>query len=504
MEKHGGACDEKHLAELSAYAAKNLKPFGFDFIQIDDGWQDGITANGPKKNFTTHAARRPLSRRHEGHGGQASTSSGSRPASGSCRSPAITRTRTSRITRTGSPRDPDGKPYETDWGGTCLDMTHPGAREYVRDVVERIAHDWGYRLFKMDGFWTGSATPADLRQRRLPGRRHRRGRRSPTRTRPTSRPCATGRSWCARPPGRMSSCLGCCVSQNMRSFGGSFGLLDAMRVGPDTGAGHIGAPHASRLWFLNGRVWWNDPDCVSVRAAHAAGAGAAERLVHRHRRRSVLQQRLDARLPARAAGHSAPLHARRTICLRGRWTCSRTSRPASGTWPTRAAAQRRDVVALYNWGKKPATISCAGRADRPAAGQGVRRLRFLGQQVRAAVQGRGAGRSARRRLLPDPGHPAGLGPPATAEHLAARYPGHGGRDRARNGTAAAATLSAASKVVAGDPLRAAHRGPRRAEVLAAAGRERLAPTTRRPASRRRSSRMGRGCGQRSPVRSAAN
>ena len=35
-EKHGGACDEKHLAELAAFAARNLKPFGFEFVQIDD------------------------------------------------------------------------------------------------------------------------------------------------------------------------------------------------------------------------------------------------------------------------------------------------------------------------------------------------------------------------------------------------------------------------------------------------------------------------------------
>ncbi len=25
----------------------NLKPFGFDFVQIDDGWQDGVSTNGP-------------------------------------------------------------------------------------------------------------------------------------------------------------------------------------------------------------------------------------------------------------------------------------------------------------------------------------------------------------------------------------------------------------------------------------------------------------------------
>ena len=46
-DKHGGACDEKHLAELAAFAAEHLKPFGFEFVQIDDGWQDGVSTNGP-------------------------------------------------------------------------------------------------------------------------------------------------------------------------------------------------------------------------------------------------------------------------------------------------------------------------------------------------------------------------------------------------------------------------------------------------------------------------
>ena len=59
MEKHGRSCDEKSLVELAAYAAKNLKPFGFDFIQIDDGWQAGVSHNGPKKNFTQHDANGP-------------------------------------------------------------------------------------------------------------------------------------------------------------------------------------------------------------------------------------------------------------------------------------------------------------------------------------------------------------------------------------------------------------------------------------------------------------
>ena len=53
MEKNGGAADEKSLATLADFITKNLKPFGMDFVQIDDRWQSGkYTGNGPDKNFT--------------------------------------------------------------------------------------------------------------------------------------------------------------------------------------------------------------------------------------------------------------------------------------------------------------------------------------------------------------------------------------------------------------------------------------------------------------------
>ena len=52
----------------------------------------------------------------------------------------------------------DGKPYETAWGGTCLDMTQPGAREHLRDVASRITRDWGFKYIKVDGLWTGTGT----------------------------------------------------------------------------------------------------------------------------------------------------------------------------------------------------------------------------------------------------------------------------------------------------------------------------------------------------------
>lgn len=51
---HNGSSNEKYLAELAAFAARELKPYGFSTVQIDDGWQMGDShGNGPAKNFSS-------------------------------------------------------------------------------------------------------------------------------------------------------------------------------------------------------------------------------------------------------------------------------------------------------------------------------------------------------------------------------------------------------------------------------------------------------------------
>jgi hypothetical protein len=71
--------------------------------------------------------------------------------------------------------------------------------------------------------------------------------------------------------GRKVFLLGCNGPQNMRSYGGAFGLLDGMRIGPDNKADWKsllrGPTFGSRHYFLHGRVWYNDPDPVYVRAS---------------------------------------------------------------------------------------------------------------------------------------------------------------------------------------------------------------------------------------------
>lgn len=354
MDKYFQACDEKHLPELVTVAEKELKPYGFNFIQIDDEWQDGAKLNGPKKNFTTHKKDGPYP-------------SGMKATADNIKKSGFT-AGIWFMPFAGTYNDPffkdhldwfakttEGKPYDTSWGGTCLDMTHPGAREHLKGIVRSIAKDWGYTFFKMDGFWTGSATKQiyvnnGYKEDNMGDAVFA----NPDKT--NIEVMRDGAKLVREIAGPDVFLLGCCVPQNMRSFGGSFGLLDAMRVGPDT-SGDIGAPHGSRLWFLNGRIWWNDPDCVYVRAKfplnkarmNATWTAISGQLFYISDWIPDLpQERLDI------IRHCIPYHG-----------C--TVRPVdvfenavSKVWLLTDQRQtvRRDVLAFYNWdGNKGDTIS---------------------------------------------------------------------------------------------------------------------------------------------------
>jgi hypothetical protein len=264
---HARASDATRIAQQAAFAAEKLAPFGFQVIQIDDGWQAGARRVGPAKNFTTHKKDGPYP------AGMKATADAIKqlgltpgiwfmPFAADHLDPYFKEHSEWFVKRA------DGTPYETAWGGTCLDMTHPGAREHLRSVVQRIAHDWGYTYFKMDGLWTGTATKQiyinsgykddgigdavfyDPAKTNIEAYRD-------------------GLKLVRAAAGDRVFFLGCCAPQNMRSFGGAFGLVDAMRVGPDNGPKWNslvrGPTFGSRTYFLHGRVWYNDPDPVYVR-----------------------------------------------------------------------------------------------------------------------------------------------------------------------------------------------------------------------------------------------
>ena len=287
----GGACNEKDILILADAVVEKLVPFGFNFIQIDDKWQDGVHAeprNGPKKNFLRVDPEGPYP-------------NGMRAPADSIRSKGMM-AGIWLLPFAGEPADPhwdhslfaisavtdqrtpeerrlrpfkiravtEGKPYESRWTGATVDMTNPAAQEYLYKTIEQMAKDWNYNYYKLDGFnaglgieniydiRNGEYRPDDLgdvifhNPEITPVGAHR-----------------IGLEIVRKAAGEDAFILGCNISQNMRSMGASYGLVDAMRIGPDNDARWTsllrGPWHGSNRYFFNGRVWWNDPDPVYVK-----------------------------------------------------------------------------------------------------------------------------------------------------------------------------------------------------------------------------------------------
>ncbi|MDO4550421.1 MAG: NPCBM/NEW2 domain-containing protein [Planctomycetia bacterium] len=284
--KYGGAGNENSTQEFAEMAVKKLKPYGFSFFQIDDKWQMGNSKNGPNKNFMEHRPNGPYPsgmKKTAEYLSEHDITAGIwfMPFSGTYDDPyyadkqswfvksAITypphgekNTRRYKINQT------KNQPYETYWGGTCLDMTNPAVQNYLKKEVSQIANDWGYKYFKIDGMWTGMACeqlyvndayrPDDLGKQIFynPGI---------TNVEAFRNGCQMVRE----AGGDNVFILGCNISQNMRTMGASYGLVDAMRIGPDNGSSWAricsGPIRGTARYFYNARVWWNDPDPVYVR-----------------------------------------------------------------------------------------------------------------------------------------------------------------------------------------------------------------------------------------------
>lgn len=259
---HANASNEKDVAKLAAFCDEHLRDFGFEFIQIDDGWQLG------SRDFTTFKPDGPYPSGMKATA-EAITSHGFRaglwsiPFGWSRTDPALADHLDWFVHRE------DGSIYDVEWAGDCLDMSHPDARAFLRGAISQMTRDWGYKYLKIDGLWSGMAVKLLYPE-------------------PTYREDGLGDAVFHDPAktnvevyrdglrlvreaaGDDVFLLGCTIAQNMRTLGGSMGLVDGMRVGRDIGAkwdnivpcAQIGA----HLYFLHGAVWYNDPDCLMLRA----------------------------------------------------------------------------------------------------------------------------------------------------------------------------------------------------------------------------------------------
>jgi len=146
----------------------------------------------------------------------------------------------------------------------ALDTTHPAVEEYLRELIAAAVHEWGYDYLKLD-FLYAAALPGDHHNPHL------------TRAQIYRRALRLIRE----AAGESTFLVGCGAP-----LGPSIGLVDAMRIGPDTAPawepviagmrrpfrkdGTMPALRNSlrnvmtRAW-MHGRWWNNDPDALMVR-----------------------------------------------------------------------------------------------------------------------------------------------------------------------------------------------------------------------------------------------
>ena len=273
-DRHGQAGDAQSTVELAAFAAKELQPFGLGVVQIDDEWQDGKHFNGPRRGFDRVRPDGPYAR-------------GIAPVAAAVKRDGLTfglwwlpfarnyQDPEYRDRQDWFVKRSDGRPYDTAWGGTCLDLTQPAVQTNLAQTARTI-RSWGVQYYKMDGLWTGAACEQVYINDGYKDDHF-------GNNRPFSNPLKSnieayrdGLKLIRKNAGEDVFFSGCCIAQNMRELG-AIGLVDSMRIGPDYNADKQGTKtgplRGSRLYFLNGRVWWNDPDPAKVRAS-AAGSSA--------------------------------------------------------------------------------------------------------------------------------------------------------------------------------------------------------------------------------------
>jgi hypothetical protein len=442
---HGGAADEKSLKELATFAKDKFAPFGFNLVQIDDKWQLS------NRDYTTHKPTGPYP-------------SGMKPTADALRSLNMTAGLWF-IPFGWDPKSPtfadkqdyfvhrnDGSLYEVKWAGTCLDMTHPGAQQLLRDTVSRITHDWGYKYLKLDGLWTGLAAqilypnPAVRDDKLGDAVFH-------DKSKTNIQAYRDGLKLVRQAAGDDVFITGCNVAQNMRTLAASFGLVDALRVGRDIGASWEkilpSMTMGTRLYFFHGRTWHNDPDCLMLREpltldqARAWGSWIA----------------ISGQLNLVSEWLPGLPEDRLEIVKRSMPNTGLCGRPLDlferndpRIWKLSAGTgeSRRDVVALFNWDdKEPATFDIPlANLDLPAAsayvGWDFWRNEFVPPIAGALQVTLPPGSCRVLSLRPATDHPQVLG---TSRHIT-----QGLIDLAdEHYDPATRTLSGTSKVVGSDP-----------------------------------------------------
>lgn len=234
------AVTEADVGENTAAIAAQELPV--DVIQLDDGWSEGIGDWTPNTKFASLPA---LVQRIRDAGHRA----------GIWIAPFTVGSGTALAAA-----HPDWLvgPAGTNWNQQLLglDVTHPDAADHLRSVLGRL-REAGFDYFKLDFLYTGA----------VPGNRYADA--------SGEEAYRQGLRLVRESLGEDAYLVGCGAPLLP-----SIGLIDAMRVSPDTfhegaedgSAGLRGAPGALARRWQHGRLWTNDADCLVARPSFSGRA----------------------------------------------------------------------------------------------------------------------------------------------------------------------------------------------------------------------------------------
>ncbi|TNJ46064.1 hypothetical protein KFZ70_09235 [Tamlana fucoidanivorans] len=279
-----GASTEEDLKENVEYISENLADFGLNTIQIDDHWQSSLIkglnyknkkefkehklGGGPIKTFAESNFNYPSGMRHTANAiieSKLVPGIWFMPFSGDKHNSYFNTEIFATDAKT-------GLPFEAKkWSGTIIDATNPKGEMFLRERFKRL-YNWGYRYFKIDGLHTGAPSENVYVNRSYNGVNSYANAKIYNDDL-TFTECFRRGITILKEEAPDAFLLGCTITQNMSAFTSSIGAVHAMRVGPDNDTARNGdwknitkgADYAGNLYFLNNKVWYNDPDPYYVR-----------------------------------------------------------------------------------------------------------------------------------------------------------------------------------------------------------------------------------------------
>jgi len=245
-------CAEQIDRAIETIYRNRLPAYGFNVLQIDDGWQCGWRCSGdwrfnPRRfpggikpiaeaceaaGFRLGLWIAPFS--DEDQGVSAGPDGELKPDA-----PAWMReARPVLVNRPDLMVKRDGKPTGS------YDLSHPKFQALLTDTLHRLTHEWGVRYIKADFLGYGAGFAAD---RSLPAHDTYRN---------ALRAMRAGMA--------EGTCFMTCIAPDWKSLG----IADGQRIGGDVSAEWEGIYPTARVaaprYFANGHFWWNDPDQLHV------------------------------------------------------------------------------------------------------------------------------------------------------------------------------------------------------------------------------------------------